>query len=787
MLSKLKSYTRKFWQLKKNILSAPAPMLEGAMPVGGPILFAKKKKRKAPVKAAPPVKSAPRKAKRKLPATESKKKKKTSSGALRAERFISGIDNRLSTDGYSRKDFGRLGILGGGLLVILYYALSAGGYFVAQRSYGELWVLYLLVLGLLFSLQLRGGMPRLGWAEAGIFGAFTLWNLASVGWSFYPSKSFDEFIRAALYLAGFGLFYLYLARREWLAWLGHLFVGIAVIIAIRSLLGKVLPDHIIDPDPFGANRLNYPITYWNTLALFMSMAFVIGLRVIADKATRLATRCIYGPILFLFLVVIFYTVSRAGIVLLGVAIGIFLLTSMHRLRAVMQTSVAFFWMGIVVLISYKWLPAMIESQPAQDLKVGEGHKLALVLILLLVVTASTQWVLKRLEGKITITEALGRKIGMILAISCAVIVVGGFLGFTSAGGRGGPFSWTKSRIDAFTSTTKAESTATVEERLFSSQSERYQEWSAAVETFKEKPLTGTGAATWVVGWLKWRPFDMISKDGHSWFFENLSELGIIGASLMIAFVVVFTLISIKDLRFLKRGREREIYGAFFAACAALLIHAMIDWDWEMPVIFLAFFMFAGGLLRYGQLSRRAVETGEETTVDEAAGNSAGGWKFRHLFGWTGLIGLLCLVAMALTIPPILESNRMDVVKDYDKKGDFVNLDAAARTAERFGPLDGEPLMYQAKAKMGLGKLDEAEQLLLQSIDKDPKNDKTWRVLARLYVQEKKVDQAVNAVENSRKINPLESQDTGQVEDLVRSIGGGLYYQYAPGGINVWPY
>ncbi|MEK6536093.1 MAG: tetratricopeptide repeat protein, partial [Actinomycetota bacterium] len=92
------------------------------------------------------------------------------------------------------------------------------------------------------------------------------------------------------------------------------------------------------------------------------------------------------------------------------------------------------------------------------------------------------------------------------------------------------------------------------------------------------------------------------------------------------------------------------------------------------------------------------------------------------------------------------------------------------------------IAFEAKAKMVLGKLDEAEQLFRRSLELEPKNDKTWRLLARLYVQKKDVDQAVEAVRMSREINPLESQDTGVVEEQVRGIGGVLNYNYGPGGV-----
>ncbi|MBI5871165.1 MAG: O-antigen ligase family protein [Actinobacteria bacterium] len=787
MLKILKGYTQKLSQVKDALQSTLQPA-SGAVLLADaaatPFLFAKKKKRKAaPKPAAKPAAPSgvkPKKAKRRVPVAEPRK---SGSGTMRAERFFTKIDAKYAAAGYGSTDYARIGILGAGLLAILYYAFQAGGYFVAERSYGGLWILYLVVLGLLFSLQLKGGMPRLGRFEVGIFAAFALWNLASVTWSYYPSKSFDEFIRAMLYLAGFGLFYLYMARREWLSWIGHLFVVIAMITAIDALLGKTLPELVTHPDIFGANRLNYPITYWNTMAVFMGMAFLLGLRVIADKGTRLLTRCLYGPMLFIFLVVIFYTVSRAGIVLLAAAIGVTLVTSRFRLRAVMQAALAFFWMLVVVAISYAWLPAMIESKPAEDLRNSQGQQLALALLLLVLLVAGTQWLLRQLEDRISIGVELGRKIGIALAVAGGVVLLAGFMGYTSTGSRGGPIEWTGNRIEAFTSTTRAESTERVEERLFSSQSERYQEYKASWSTFKEHPLTGTGAATWNVSWLKYRPYDMISKDGHSWFFENLAELGIVGAGLMTAFVIVFLMISIGDLRFMAAGRDRELYGTFFAACLMLLVHAMIDWDWEMPVIFMTFFMFAGALLRYGQLVRVKAEGGDAAVEAMRAKHTAkDGGASRELFGWAGILGVLCILGMLVTIPPMLAANKMEKVKELDRKGDVANVDKTARDAQKYNPLDGEPIAYEAKAKMALGKLDEAEALLLESLEIEPMNDKTWRVLTRVYVQTKQTDKAVAAIRKSRELNPLESQDTGPVEEQVRAIGGILDYRYGPGGV-----
>ena len=45
-----------------------------------------------------------------------------------------------------------------------------------------------------------------------------------------------------------------------------------------------------------------------------------------------------------------------------------------------------------------------------------------------------------------------------------------------------------------------------------------------------------------------------------------------------------------------RGPGRHAYAAFLAAAVALLIHAGVDWDWEMPALFVWFFGAAGVVL-----------------------------------------------------------------------------------------------------------------------------------------------------------------------------------------------
>ncbi|MHB1390003.1 MAG: O-antigen ligase family protein [Thermoleophilia bacterium] len=747
--------------------------------------MAKKKKRKP----APPPRPVTKKKPSRQAAPATAVKRKQPARGQDAEKLFAGWSQRAGIAAYSTTDWGRLAVLAIGFCVIVLYAFSAGGYFVVRRGYGELMVLWLLVVGLLFELQMRGRMSRRGMLQIGLFAGYVAWIMLSITWSLTPARSIDEFVRGLLYLSGFGLFYLYMSRREWLGWLGHLFIAIVAIVAIDALLGKTFPNLIDHPDPFMSNRINYPLTYWNTMALFVSMGFIIGLRVLADRMTHVALRVVYAPVMFLFLVVLWFTYSRAGLLLLAAAICLYMYLSLSRLRVVLQAGMVSLWAALVVAISYAGLPNMVASVPDQTLKVTEGHKLALALVVFMVVAVISQVVLRRLEDRITISRQVGRRIGQVLAGGVALLLVSAVLVFTFTGGRGGPVTFVRNQVGGFNESERAAAIDAPTERLFSLKSERFQEYSVSLKRLRDDPLLGSGAGTWSLAWLQYRPWDIQVKDGHSWFFESLAELGVVGGALLVAFLSMFFVISIRDLRFLGRTRERELYGAFFVACTAFLIHAMVDWDWEMPVISLAFFMFAGAMLRYGMLAR--VEAGVDVGGQEEGKTSAS--RLPRPLRWNWLLGYGCVLAMVCTILPLIATSRVQSANLKAQQKDYAGLEADAQLAGRLDPLDAEPVVLQALARQGLHDIDGAVVLLEKARDMEPENDKTYRNLVRVYLVQYKIakkkgdrvamqdiaDKATAAIIKSRILNPLESKETGDLEIQVRLLGG---YVPPPPGI-----
>jgi O-antigen ligase len=117
-------------------------------------------------------------------------------------------------------------------------------------------------------------------------------------------------------------------------------------------------------------------------------------------------------------------------------------------------------------------------------------------------------------------------------------------------------------------------------RLFGENRPRY--WRVAADQYADNPVLGSGAGTFDRYILADPDAGTFARDPHNLYLASLAELGPVGLALI---VTAFAL----PLVALRRGRD-PLLATAAGGYVAFIVHAGVDWDWELPAVTL------GGLL-----------------------------------------------------------------------------------------------------------------------------------------------------------------------------------------------
>jgi hypothetical protein len=105
-------------------------------------------------------------------------------------------------------------------------------------------------------------------------------------------------------------------------------------------------------------------------------------------------------------------------------------------------------------------------------------------------------------------------------------------------------------------------------------------WRAALADTGRHPVLGSGAGSFDDFWLDNRLIAANVRDAHSLYLETLAELGPIGLALLLGALV-------PPLAVAMRSQTHDLVPTAAAAYSAFLVHAGLDWDWEIPATTLA--------------------------------------------------------------------------------------------------------------------------------------------------------------------------------------------------------
>jgi O-antigen ligase len=114
-------------------------------------------------------------------------------------------------------------------------------------------------------------------------------------------------------------------------------------------------------------------------------------------------------------------------------------------------------------------------------------------------------------------------------------------------------------------------------------------WGVAIEDASDHVVLGSGAGTFDDYWREHRPIAAYVRDAHSLYLETAAELGIVGLALLLCALGAPLVAG-------AMSRGRPLVSIAAAAYVTFLVHAGLDWDWEMPVTTLAGLALAAALL-----------------------------------------------------------------------------------------------------------------------------------------------------------------------------------------------
>jgi O-antigen ligase len=415
-----------------------------------------------------------------------------------------------------------------------------GGFFPPMWS----WLSFACACALLAVVTLRAPprWSRLELATWSALAALSGWTLLSAIWSVDPSQSVREAERALLYAAVVAVLFTLVDARQ-IRELTLAMVGAIVIVASYAVVHYLFSSH---PRPAGFEGflLFRPVGYANALGILAVLAVLLSLGLLSTESGRSAL-CLGTAALVPLAATLTLTSSRGAAAALILGLAVMLAVARERLH-----------LTTVALVVAPVPLAAVALTLHTDLSTGtpffrsdRAERLGIALIVLTVVAGFGGLLLRRAYSRRATVAAATIGAASVVALATFVAVSG------RTPDAGGP---------------------------------RSDYWHVAWHEFRTRPLAGTGAGTFGTFWRR-HGVAAGAQDAHNLYLETLAELGIVGLALVAAAFL-------PPLLAFPGARRDPLAPALLAAYAAYLVHALVDWDWEMPVVTVTALACGAGLL-----------------------------------------------------------------------------------------------------------------------------------------------------------------------------------------------
>jgi hypothetical protein len=622
---------------------------------------------------------------------------------------------------------GQYGHLALGAALTAALGFHAGGFFPGTVGL----VAMLLAVGLAVRITVAE-RPFAGWSPAlavaaGCLAALAAWTLLSSLWSDAPGRALMEFDRALLYVLVLMLTGSFAARAGDLAAVLRWTALALAVVALAGLATRLLPDVLPTARNIVNERLSFPMTYWNAQGLVAALAAVLGVHLASSPGERAWVRVLAAALLPALAVTAYFTFSRGAIAL--APLGMLAYAALARPAGLPGALLAALPPAIVAVRVAYGAELLAEADIGSAAAVGQGRDVLLVLLACTAVAAVARILTLRLDRRlerVSLAPRTRRAVLASVAVATVVALTAGTVALDVP--QRATDAWASFSADGI-----VPSTGDLRDRLTQlGNNGRFDGWRVARDAFADEPLHGTGAGTFRLAWERERPappFQIV--DAHSLYLEAAAELGIVGVALLLVALLTPPVVALRRLR----GPQRHAAAAFAAASLVLLVHAGVDWDWEMPALFVWFFAAAGVCCAAGA----------------AAPGRAAAWAPGRLPRVLG--GLACLlVALTPALVAVSQAPLDRAVAAFHADDCAAAVDGAL---DSLGRLRVRPEPYEVlgycNARGGAGRL--AVGAMTAARRRDPRN---WQYAYGLALAEAVAggDPRPAAAE-ARRLNPLE--------------------------------
>jgi O-antigen ligase len=592
---------------------------------------------------------------------------------------------------------------------------------------------WLVVVGLLvFGAGAAATLGRPVYWTAGLLGGLALLSAISSLWSGSTELSVIEADRVlaylGIYLAAFLIAQTDQRRQRFAEGLAIAFL----VVAFLALGSRLLP-HVIDIGSLGEGaRLYYPLEYWNADGTMFGIA-IGALLWMSRGAALTALRWISVAAMPAVLLALYFTFSRGGLLALLISAGILIALSKDRLW--LTATLAAGALGALPAVLAVQARGSLSDNLANQAAVDQGVTVLLILIAgMAMATALFAGIraLERGEGALTGRAVELSRHPTILKATAAILAVIAIGAAIAVGGR----AWDqfKSSDIAFPERPSAH---------FSNlgSAGRSEFWRVAIDSFEEKPLTGTGAGTYRFDWEKKRTIDLPLHDAHSLYLESFAELGVVGGIVVLGLVgsvLWWAFCAWRDAR----EERRELHAIVFAALVAMAVAFGIDWFWEILAMGSIFFIYAAVAIS-ARCAQRAPGPGPAL-----AGEG-------RTWGLTAAILAVAWISAVALVGPLLVEHEIESSQSAAGENNLPSAVDHADHARSIEPFAASPYVQLGLLAQLHGEYEVAISHFTNAIDREEDNWQ-WYYLRSKVEREAGDEEAARVdLEKARELNPLE--------------------------------